>query len=111
MDIDPESRVAILMSVLCALGGVIGYLKASSRPSLIAGLSLSSLFAASTYLINRSENPQNAFLMATITSIALAGAMVSRYFKTRAIFPAGFMAVCGVASIAYHANKYSQYSF
>jgi uncharacterized membrane protein (UPF0136 family) len=86
-------------AVLLAVGGVIGYTKAASRPSLIAGLA-SALAAIAAFALSF----QNAKLGMGLGS-ALA-ALLFLFFayrfavKTRKFMPAGLLAVVSLAVLA-----------
>lgn len=43
-------------------------------------------------------------------AVLLAGAMVPRYLKTRKVWPAGVMAVAGVASAVYETRKVMEWA-
>jgi len=47
-----SSHISMTMAVLAAAGGVAGFLRTRSKPSLIAGLGIGSLFAFGTQQIN-----------------------------------------------------------
>lgn len=103
------SHATLTMGALCAIGGVAGFAKASSKPSLIAGVALSAAFFGASHLINAGD-PKLGFGVATGASAVLAAAMGARYVKTKAIFPAAVMAALGVASSIYHFAKYREWS-
>jgi uncharacterized membrane protein (UPF0136 family) len=82
-------------AILLAVGGVIGYTKAGSRPSLIAGI-LSAFLAFMSLLITPT-NPRLGLGTAAVVALALAGFFGYRFFtKTRKFMPAGLLAVVSV---------------
>ncbi|XP_076031654.1 transmembrane protein 14C [Oratosquilla oratoria] len=78
------------------LGGVVGYVKAGSVPSLGAGLLFGSLLTYGAYQL--SENPNNYYLTLG-TSTALGGLMGMRYIKSGKFMPPGFIAVLSLAMV------------
>jgi len=80
-----------------ALGGVIGYAKAGSIPSLGAGLLFGSVLA---YGANQlSENPNNYYLTLG-TSGVLGGVMGMRFINSGKFMPPGLIAVLSLAMVA-----------
>jgi uncharacterized membrane protein (UPF0136 family) len=81
-----------LYAVLLALGGVIGYLKAGSRASLIAG-TLSALFAALALGLS-ATNSRWGVPLGLLLSITLFVLFAYRYaVKTRKFMPSGLLAI------------------
>jgi len=86
-------------AVLLAVGGVIGYTKAGSRPSLIAGLA--SALAAFLALVLSLQNPSWGMGLGALVAILLAIFFGYRFaVKTRKFMPAGLLAVVSVAVLA-----------
>ncbi|CAH3148982.1 unnamed protein product [Porites evermanni] len=81
-------------SVIVALGGVIGYMKAGSIPSLAAGLTFGGISAAAAH--QTSAHPRNLWVM-LVTSLVLSGVMGTRFMKTGKFMPAGLVAGLSVA--------------
>jgi len=50
-----QSHLDISFALLCGLGGIAGYLKAKSLPSLIGGLGFGAAYAGTAYYINVSQ--------------------------------------------------------
>ncbi|XP_069769445.1 transmembrane protein 14C-like isoform X4 [Narcine bancroftii] len=76
-------------AALVASGGVLGYVKAGSVPSLAAGLLFGSAAGIGAYQIT--QNPQNIWL-SLIVSGALTGIMGMRFYNSRKFMPAGLVA-------------------
>ncbi|KAA8580901.1 transmembrane protein 14C [Etheostoma spectabile] len=76
-------------AALIASGGVIGYVKAGSVPSLAAGALFGSLAGFGAYQI--SNDPNNVWV-SLVTSGALTGVMGKRFYGSRKFMPAGLMA-------------------
>ncbi|KAH7938353.1 hypothetical protein HPB49_022737 [Dermacentor silvarum] len=77
-------------AIVVALGGVIGYVKAGSIPSLIAGLVFGGLALIGAY--QTSQDPHNYYLSLAVSGV-LAGLMGYRFANTSKIMPAGLIAV------------------
>ncbi|XP_063590098.1 transmembrane protein 14C-like [Penaeus indicus] len=80
-----------------ALGGIIGYAKAGSIPSLGAGLLFGSVLGYGAYQL--SENPNNYYLTLG-TSTALGGLMGMRFLNSGKFMPPGLIAVMSLAMVA-----------
>ncbi|XP_023661885.1 transmembrane protein 14C isoform X2 [Paramormyrops kingsleyae] len=76
-------------AALVASGGVFGYVKAGSVPSLAAGLLFGSLAGVGAYQM--SCDPGNIWL-SLATSGTLSGIMGTRFLKSRKFMPAGLIA-------------------
>ncbi|XP_048364455.1 transmembrane protein 14C-like isoform X1 [Sphaerodactylus townsendi] len=76
-------------AALVASGGVIGYAKAGSVPSLAAGLLFGGLAGMGTY--QQSQDPKNIWL-SLIASGTLTGVMGMRFYNSRKFMPAGLIA-------------------
>ncbi|KAJ3273407.1 hypothetical protein HDV01_004477 [Terramyces sp. JEL0728] len=96
------SHLAFAFSGICALGGVAGFARTKSRPSLIAGLAFGTLYATSGYLLDK--NKEHGVELATGTSALLFGAMVPRAIRTRKIPPIT-LAIVGLVGTAYYGKK------
>ncbi len=97
------------MGGLSFCGGLVGFLKSQSKPSLIGGSLVAAGFGGAVYLINNGQ-PREGFAVATGSGTLLSVAMGSRFAKTKQVFPAGVLCVLGAASAAYHYSKYSEWS-
>ncbi|KAI9218317.1 transmembrane proteins 14C-domain-containing protein [Blastocladiella britannica] len=93
---------AYTLSALCAAGGVAGFVRARSRPSLIAGLSFSALYAASGYLIH--TNAAYGSELAVVTSLVLVLAMGPRALRNPKPHTVA-LAASGLLSTAYYGKK------
>ncbi|XP_035990603.1 transmembrane protein 14C isoform X2 [Fundulus heteroclitus] len=76
-------------ATLVASGGVVGYVKAGSVPSLAAGLLFGGLAGFGAYQI--SNDPNNVWV-SLATSGALSAIMGKRFYGSRKFMPAGLMA-------------------
>ncbi|XP_063181965.1 transmembrane protein 14C-like [Chroicocephalus ridibundus] len=76
-------------AALVASGGIIGYAKAGSVPSLAAGLFFGSLAGLGAYQL--SQNPNNIWI-SLITSGTLTAVMGTRFYNSGKFMPAGLIA-------------------
>jgi uncharacterized membrane protein (UPF0136 family) len=84
-----------IYAVLLAVGGVIGYTKAGSQPSLIAGMG--SAAAAILALVLSFQNASWGMGLGALVALVLAIFFGYRYAaKTRKFMPAGLLAVVSV---------------
>ncbi|XP_047423706.1 transmembrane protein 14C isoform X2 [Mugil cephalus] len=84
-------------ATLVASGGVVGYVKAGSVPSLAAGLLFGGLAGFGAYQI--SNDPHNVWV-SLATSGALSGIMGKRFYASRKFMPAGLMAGASILMVA-----------
>lgn len=81
--------------VLLVAGGLMGYLKAGSKVSLLSALG----FAAALALCGYGPVPHGPLLVVILQGILLA-VFVGRYLKTRKFMPAGLMVIVTAAAVA-----------
>lgn len=81
----------LLYALLVIAGGVMGYLKARSKPSLISGL-ISGLALLAAFWITLQKNYSAGIALATCLAIALLVVFALRFRKTQKFMPAGLMA-------------------
>jgi uncharacterized membrane protein (UPF0136 family) len=81
-----------IYAVLLGIGGVMGFLKARSRPSLIAGL----VTAAATLLalvVSLASTPNTGFLLGLLIAAVMTVFFLGRWQKTNKFMPSGLLAV------------------
>ena len=83
---------------LSIAGGVLGFVKAKSKASLIAGGASGVLLAVAAYLIGAGY-VSIGLILGLIVSIALAGRFVPAFIKTKKPMPAGMMSILAAAGI------------
>ncbi|MDX2242820.1 MAG: TMEM14 family protein [Leptolyngbyaceae cyanobacterium bins.302] len=81
----------LLYAVLVIAGGILGYVKAQSKPSLISGL-ISGIALLVAWFITL-QNYDTGMTLATIFAIALLIVFALRFRKTNKFMPAGLMAI------------------
>ena len=87
----------IVFGILTIAGGIIGYVKAGSTISLVAGSISAVLLFIAAWLIP--EQQAAGLIMAVVVSLLLAGQFVPKFFRTFKIMPAGLMSVLSVLGI------------
>lgn len=99
-----SSHLALSMAVLSSVGGLSGYLKTKSMPSLVAGFGIGGLYAFGAWQVNKGASDLGHKIN-TGAAVLLLGAMGSRYFKTKKLWPAGVMSIAGLASAIYEGRQ------
>ncbi|HVY48399.1 MAG TPA: TMEM14 family protein [Minicystis sp.] len=79
-------------------GGVLGYVKAKSRASLVAGALSGALLVAAGAVVP--SHVRVGLVLGLAVSFALAGRFIPAFAKTKKPMPAGMMAVLSVVGIA-----------
>ncbi|KAL8681662.1 MAG: hypothetical protein Q9186_002259 [Xanthomendoza sp. 1 TL-2023] len=88
---DEPSTQAFLLACLTAGGGITGYARTGSVPSIAAGVTVGALYALGG-LRQRNRQPYGVEL-ALLASVVLAGSSVPRAIKTMKPLPIGLSVV------------------
>ncbi|XP_034183383.1 transmembrane protein 14 homolog [Osmia lignaria lignaria] len=99
----PVDVYGYVYAATVAAGGILGYVKAHSIPSLSAGLLFGSVLGYGAY--QTSQDPTNIKL-SVATSLVLGGIMAYRYQATGKLMPAGIIAVCSALMVVRNIVKY-----
>lgn len=95
--IDVTKIYYFIFGVLTIVGGVMGYVKAQSVASIVAGgLSGALLLAAGVMMGSKT---QVALILGLVVSVALAGRFLPAFLKSHAFMPAGLMSILSVLGI------------
>jgi uncharacterized membrane protein (UPF0136 family) len=86
-----------VFGVLTIAGGMVGYVRAKSRASLIAGTIAGALLLVSGYLVG-SVGRAGVFLGLAVSS-SLAVRFVGVFVRSRKVMPAGLMSLLSIAGI------------
>ncbi|KAF7504357.1 hypothetical protein GJ744_002414 [Endocarpon pusillum] len=78
---------AFILSALTSVGGIIGYARTGSVPSIAAGLTVGALYGLGGYRI-QTRQPYGIEL-ALLASVVLAGSSIPRAIKTGKPLPIG----------------------
>ncbi len=87
----------LIYGILLLIGGIIGYLNAKSKPSLISGVVSGLLLLLSAFL--QWQQLALGLILAQIITIFLAIVFLIRLWKTRKFMPAGLMLMISVAML------------
>jgi uncharacterized membrane protein (UPF0136 family) len=87
----------IVFGLLTIAGGVVGYVKAGSTASIIAGAITGVLLLVAAFLLP--EHRVAGLATAVIVSLVLAAQFVPKFLRTGRIMPAGLMSVLSVIGI------------
>jgi uncharacterized membrane protein (UPF0136 family) len=87
----------IIFGLLTIAGGIVGYIKAGSAPSIIAGAITGVLLLVAAFLLP--EHRVAGLATALIVSLLLAGYFIRKYVSTGTVMPAGMMSVLSVIGI------------
>src|SRR5436853_4514113 len=87
----------LIFGALTILGGVVGYVKAGSVASIIAGAVTGVLLLVAAFLLP--EHRAAGLATAFIISLLLAAQFVPKFLRTGRVMPAGIMSVLSVIGI------------
>jgi len=87
----------ILFGVLTIAGGVVGYVKAGSMASIIAGSITGVLLLVAGFVLP--EHRAIGLATAFIISLLLAAQFVPKFIRTGRVMPAGMMSILSVIGI------------
>ena len=94
---NPGVVAAIAYGILVIVGGIIGYVQAKSKASLISGI-ISGLLLV-TAGVMQLQGQGLGLILAIVVTIALIIVFAMRLAKTRKFMPAGLMTALGVAAL------------
>lgn len=95
---NPAILASIAYGLLSIVGGIVGYTKAKSKPSLISGTISGILLIVSAYL--QLQTLGIGLILAQIITLLLVVVFGIRLSKTRKFMPAGLMLLFGVVTLA-----------
>ena len=87
----------IIFGLLTIAGGVVGYVKAGSVVSIIAGSIAGILLLVAVFLLP--EHRVAGLATALVISLLLAAQFVPKFLRTGRVMPAGMMSVLSVIGI------------
>ena len=93
----PAKIYFIIFGILTIAGGIIGYVKAGSAPSIIAGSITGILLVIAAWLLP--EHRAAGLATALIVSLLLAAQFVPKFIRTGKVMPAGMMSILSVIGI------------
>ena len=95
--LEPARIYFVIFGILTILGGVMGYVKAQSTVSLIAGGVSGILLLLADYLLP--GNLVAGLVLALVVSLLLFGQFLPRFIRTRKLMPAGLMTLLSLIGI------------
>jgi uncharacterized membrane protein (UPF0136 family) len=87
----------IVFGILTIAGGVIGYVKAGSMPSIIAGSISGILLLVAAFLLP--DHRVAGLATGLIISLLLAGQFIPKFIRTGKAMPAGMMSILSAIGI------------
>jgi len=100
---NPSIIAAIAYGILALVGGIIGYVQAQSKASLVSG-SVSSLLLILGGVMQLQGQAWGLILASVVTAV-LVIVFVIRFTKTRKFMPAGLMIVLGLVALGVMVNQ------
>lgn len=95
----PTKIYFIVFGLLTIAGGVMGYVKAGSTASLIAGSISGILLLVAAFLLP--SHVVAGLVLAIVVSLLLAGRFLPAFFKTGKMMPNGLMALLSILGIVF----------
>jgi uncharacterized membrane protein (UPF0136 family) len=90
----------LVYALLLGVGGVLGFTKAGSKISLMAGLASAALVLVAFGVALAGDSPEDGFLVGLGVAVLMAIVFLARYLKTRKVMPAGMLlAVSAVMAV------------
>jgi uncharacterized membrane protein (UPF0136 family) len=93
----------LFFGIVTVAGGVMGFLKAKSKASLIAG-SISGVLLVAAGLLAR-QGDRRGLILGVVVAVALLGRFGAVFAKTRAMVPAGIMALLSTIAVVLTASS------
>ncbi|XP_069127465.1 transmembrane protein 14C-like isoform X2 [Argopecten irradians] len=101
----PVDYVSVAYAVTVAAGGILGYTRAGSVPSLAAGVICGGLMGYGAY--QTTQDPKNVML-SLVTCCILALVMGSRFYGSGKFMPAGLVLILSVLMVARFGYRLTQ---
>src|SRR5438034_8632466 len=95
--IGPAKIYFIVFGILTIAGGIVGYVKAGSTVSIIAGSISGVLLLLAAWLMP--EHRAAGLVVALVVSLLLAAQFIPKFFRTFKVMPAGLMSVLSAIGI------------
>ncbi|XP_055694755.1 transmembrane protein 14 homolog [Lutzomyia longipalpis] len=102
----PVDLIGYIYAATVAAGGIIGYVKAASVPSLAAGLAFGSVLGYGAHL--NSGSPPRPLLQLG-TSLVLAGMMGARWARSGKLMPPGLVCILSVVTFVRGIYVYNEH--
>ncbi|EKV01760.1 small integral membrane protein [Leptolyngbya sp. PCC 7375] len=89
--------IALIYGILAVVGGIVGYLKARSLPSLISGIVSGLLLLIGA--LRAAQGIASGLWVVKIVTLLLLIVFIIRLVKTKKFMPAGLMVIGGVITL------------
>lgn len=90
---------ALILGALTSIGGVTGYVRTGSIPSIAAGLTVGALYGLGGYRI--SQRQKYGIELALLASVILAGSSIPRAIKSGKPLPIGLSVLAATGLFIY----------
>lgn len=90
---------ALILGALTSIGGITGYVRTGSVPSIAAGLTVGALYGLGGYRI--SQRQKYGVELALLASIILAGSSIPRAIKSCKPLPIGLSVLAATGLFVY----------
>ncbi|OUL23902.1 TMEM14 family protein [Nostoc sp. 106C] len=94
---------ALVYGILALIGGIMGYIQANSKVSLLSGI-ISGLLLIFGVLLQLQGQAWGLFVAALVTAL-LVVVFCLRLAKTRKFMPSGLMAILGMVALVLMLNQ------
>ncbi|ODV80059.1 TMEM14-domain-containing protein [Suhomyces tanzawaensis NRRL Y-17324] len=99
---------AFTLSGLCAVGGIMGYARKGSVPSLVAGITFATIYGGAGYLLKQNADYGLELALGASTTLLVAGILRSIPTGFKKPIPLLLVALGGLSS-TYYARKYNEF--
>ena len=89
--------IALIYGILAVVGGIVGYRKAGSKPSLISGVVSGLLLIIGA--LRAAQGILSGLWLVRVVTLVLVVVFIIRLIKTKKFMPAGLMVAAGVATL------------
>ena len=97
----------ILFGTLSAVFGILGWVRAKSKASLIAGVA-SGLLLSLAGILGFLKPGDSGLWVGGVVAMALLGRVLPAFLKTRALYPAGILAALALGGVVVAALHLAQ---
>ena len=95
--IGPAKIYFLIFGILTIAGGVVGFLKAGSVPSLVAGAISGILILVGAWLLP--ERPAPGLILELVVALLLLGQFLPKFLRTGKAMPAGMMSILSAIAV------------